>query len=250
MLRRLPYGQPGTYATWQMHAAAAMAAQVSGVGGDAPSPLLTDLVFYWKLDDLTWSDSVGSNDLTNNGSVTVGTPKVGAGSAEFDGTGQSLSVSTANAYDNISFSAWFYAVDTSSLHVIFSQYASALSGFYVWISTGTLSILDDIDGLDVVRYNTAVSVNTWYHVVCTINGNNSNEQQLWLNGSLVGSGGTSTLGFSSVGGEFVIGSRRTSDNLWPFDGRIDEIGIWKRLLTLSEISDLYNSGSGLSYPFS
>jgi hypothetical protein len=219
-------------------------------GGSSSSPLLTDLAAYWKLDDLTWSDSIGSNNLTNNSSVTVGTPKVGAGSAEFDGSGQSLNVSAANAYENISFSAWFYAANTSLIHVIFNQYSSSTSGFGVWINSDELAIYDDIDGLDVVRYNTAVSVNTWYHVVCTIDGNNSNEQQLWLNGSLVGSGATSTLGFSSVGGEFVLGARRTSDSVWPFDGRIDEVGIWKRLLTSGEISDLYNGGSGLSYPFS
>jgi hypothetical protein len=42
---------------------------------------------------------------------------------------------------------------------------------------------------------------------------------------------------------------------WPgiggqnFLGEIDEVGIWSRALTSGEISDLYNSGSGLSYPF-
>ncbi len=219
-------------------------------GGKSSSSLLSDLAAYWKLDDLTWPDSVSSNNLTNNGSVTVGTPKVGAGSAEFDGSGQSLSVSASNAYDNISFSAWVYAVDTASLHVIFSQYTSATSGFCVWINADALSIRDDIDSSDITRYSTAVSVNTWYHVVCTIDGSASNEQQLWLNGGLVGSGATSTLGFSTIGGEFVLGARRSSDGQWAFDGRIGPVGIWKRVLTSGEISDLYNGGSGLSYPFS
>ena len=31
---------------------------------------------------------------------------------------------------------------------------------------------------------------------------------------------------------------------------IDEVGIWSRTLTSTEVSDLYNSGSGLQYPFS
>jgi hypothetical protein len=180
--------------------------------------------------------------------VGSATGKIG-NAADFNGTGQSLSVNAANAYDNISFSAWFYVVTKSSVHTIFSQYAAVFSGFVVWINSGELAILDDIDGNDTSRYNTAISINTWYHVVCTINGSASNEQQLWLNGSLIGSGGASTLGFSSVGGEFVIGARRTSDNLWPFDGLIDEFGIWSRVLTASEITQLYNSGSGLTYPF-
>jgi hypothetical protein len=57
------------------------------------------------------------------------------------------------------------------------------------------------------------------------------------------------LGFSSIGGEFVIGARRTSDNQAPFDGLIDEVGIWSRVLTAAEIAILYNGGSGITFPF-
>src|SRR6202035_2479657 len=34
-----------------------------------------------------------------------------------------------------------------------------------------------------------------------------------------------------------------------FDGDIDEVSIWNRALTSTEVSDLYNSGGGLQYPF-
>jgi len=34
-----------------------------------------------------------------------------------------------------------------------------------------------------------------------------------------------------------------------FDGLIDEVGIWSRALNSTEVSELYNSGSGLAYPF-
>ncbi|HKQ39583.1 MAG TPA: LamG-like jellyroll fold domain-containing protein, partial [Verrucomicrobiae bacterium] len=33
------------------------------------------------------------------------------------------------------------------------------------------------------------------------------------------------------------------------NGRLDSISIWKRLLTPSERTRLYNSGNGLDYPF-
>ncbi len=32
-------------------------------------------------------------------------------------------------------------------------------------------------------------------------------------------------------------------------GRVDEITIWKRLLTTQEKADMYNAGAGLAYPF-
>ena len=34
-----------------------------------------------------------------------------------------------------------------------------------------------------------------------------------------------------------------------FDGRIDEVGLWKRVLSASECTCLVNSGTGCLYPF-
>lgn len=45
---------------------------------------------------------------------------------------------------------------------------------------------------------------------------------------------------------FLIGGRILSDSR-SFDGRIDEVGIWYRVLTQTDINFLYNSGNGLGY---
>ena len=34
-----------------------------------------------------------------------------------------------------------------------------------------------------------------------------------------------------------------------FDGLVDECGIWSRALTTDEVTSLYNSGNGFTYPF-
>jgi RHS repeat-associated protein len=47
---------------------------------------------------------------------------------------------------------------------------------------------------------------------------------------------------------FAIGGR--SDGVATFNGRIDEVGFWKRVLSPAEISALYNAGVGCQYPFS
>ena len=55
----------------------------------------------------------------------------------------------------------------------------------------------------------------------------------------------------SVGGlttPFAVGAR--SDAATYFDGIVDSLSVWSRALGASEMTALYNSGSGFDYPFS
>jgi hypothetical protein len=82
---------------------------------------------------------------------------------------------------------------------------------------------------------------TWYHLVALLTNVTAD---LYINNSLTvslsggsGEGGNNLNLFVGVG---YIG-------YW--DGVIDELGIWTRLLTATEIANLYNGGQGLTYPF-
>jgi hypothetical protein len=50
---------------------------------------------------------------------------------------------------------------------------------------------------------------------------------------------------------FRIGAYTNADNSTPsyfFNGKIDAFNAWNRVLTQSEITELYNSGNGKQYP--
>jgi hypothetical protein len=203
------------------------------------SPLLNGLVAYWKLDNLTWSDSVASYDLTNNGSVTVGIPKVGAGSAEF--------VAVDSKYlSNASPPALAYPCAVS---------------FWINPSTyGRVGVVLNYDNLFVINIHnnpsdnlairtsggefaaSTVGLSGWSHWI--VNFTSASSVDIYRNGVLATSVSGSAL-FARAG--LQLGCRGAGENC--FDGAMDEVGIWKRVLTSGEISDLYNSGSGLSYPF-
>lgn len=100
----------------------------------------------------------------------------------------------------------------------------------------------------------SVAPDTWTHVVGVINNGNI---ELYINGAVENQNPlqntlvTSALNFSN--GRVTIGNARLYNgsyiaNRW-FRGKIDEVAIWSRALSLSEISALYNNGSGLQYPF-
>jgi hypothetical protein len=72
--------------------------------------------------------------------------------------------------------------------------------------------------------------------------------KIYLDGVFKSSNPDTTVGsISSTNNGFDIGDR--SNGSFPFNGSVDEFGIWKRALTSAEISSLYNSGNGLKYPF-
>jgi len=56
-----------------------------------------------------------------------------------------------------------------------------------------------------------------------------------------------TTGCQDGTNNFLIGAIHGGGDY--MDGLVDEVGIWNKVLTSGEITDLYNSGSGLAYPF-
>lgn len=95
----------------------------------------------------------------------------------------------------------------------------------------------------------AVMQNTnWNYVVMTYDGLFTQTSiKLYVNSTLqtMSYAGTPTGGTSSINNLFKIGNART--NIRNFKGKLDEIGIWDREISQTEINQLYNSGSGLSY---
>jgi hypothetical protein len=226
--------------------------QVAQSGG-AASPLLADLTAYWKLDDLTWSDSVGGNDLTNNGSVTVGTPKVGAGSAEFDGSNflSLASNSDVQMDGDFTIACWVYlAVLDGTRQKIVGKDAIGSREYTLQIDQLTNELVFNVQGSGRVPDSTVPTTNTWYFLVADYRASDNRIRLIVNDGTPNETTGIIPATVGSA--EFQIGARQFSgfEDFISNGSRIDEVGIWKRLLTSGEISDLYNSGSGLSYPFS
>ena len=79
--------------------------------------------------------------------------------------------------------------------------------------------------------------NQWINAVCTYDGTNVS---IYVNGSLIGSGTNTT--WNTTGTEFYLGGRVSLGNSF-FDGKLDDIGIWNRVLSNTEIQQLYTEGS-------
>jgi hypothetical protein len=216
---------------------------------------LTDnLVSYWKLDESSGNaaDSVGSNTGTNSnvsyaaGKINNGA--VGNASNSLLNFGNSTSITMPGNQD-FSVSFWFYKDNDTADGYIFGN-TSAVSPY------GNFNFYTDHTAKKIVFgcYNTSggysavtsgvLSTNTWYHVVGTQSGATTS---LYIN---AGTPSTTTFSGTRASTTYSVGAfSRPTDTAADFDGSLDEIGIWSRALSSTEVTALYNSGNGLQYPF-
>lgn len=225
------------------------------------STLTTSLVSYWDLEEASGTryDLHGSNNLTDNNTVTSATGKVG-NAADFEASNSEyLSITDASQSGlditgDLSFSAWIKleSLTTGAVHTICAKDNGAAERSYlfsVWDSgTNNWNLMlwswDSGSGGEIFNVTWSPSTATWYHVVMTYDVSAS-KAEFFVNGSSIGSETLTNTDIYSGSGPFSIGGR--GDGAYLFDGVIDEVGIWSKVLTSTEITDLYNSGNGLPY---
>lgn len=134
-----------------------------------------------------------------------------------------------------------------------------------WIKFESFSGSDDVVGFSVglIRYDSganpnvlefrsyadnvavasgALATSTWYHFVMV---KTATEVLAYQNGALLNS--TADIGYISSGGDlFKIGSKNDGSQNYT-DGLYDEFAVWTKALTADEVSELWNSGTGLFF---
>lgn len=218
---------------------------------------LTDnLVSYYELEEssgTTATDSHGTNDGTYSGNLpTAVTGKIGNAQ---DGDGSNSDLITVSDTNDLDLSGDFtiaYWVNFDATGLSEGVLAKGnlndggAAGYSLYKPTNDFMrlILRDGTNQDLIEGSTTnISSGTWYHFVATRSGS---DVTLYLNGSSDGTG-TSSLDPSNTDDLTMFND---IDGSFSFDGQLDEVGIWTRALTAQEVSDLYNNGNGLAYPFS
>jgi hypothetical protein len=229
----------------------------------APHRLLNGITAYWKLDEtsgLTCYDSYGDNDLTVTNGATINTAsKSGFNKCvSFDSSTEYVGVGGRNQYivlgsGGFTVSMWIYfdVIPSVSAHVsrLFSIVLT-MGTLHMWVTTSDklyMQIPNMTTGTATATGNTSILASAWYHVICTIA---EGSIKLYLNGNDDTSGIPTFVGPVAPGlssGAIYLSSPNANVQMV---GLIDEVACWNRTLSASEVTELYNSGTGLVYPFS
>ena len=183
------------------------------------------------------------NTYTGNGSTQSVEGKIGT-AASFNGSSSKIVTSNIGAATgDISISAWVYFNSVSGTEPIvcrdstattrrlqFRNNAGTINAY--WFHSGGLSALDS---------NTSVVANQWYHVVTSWEDGVANK--IYINGSLDATDSTSigtrgsleyiTIGYLEQGNTFL-------------DGKIDQVRIFDKALSSSEVTTLYGENNDSS----
>ena len=213
-------------------------------GVDAPTG-------YWTFNDSSGTIAMDSTPNSFNGTINgaiawnTTNSKLGESAITFHGiTTEYVNITRDSAFPsgNFTFSIWinsFNYADIGTQTLITTSDISGNDFFWTLRSTGNTTL--NIDGVTGFQLgNDEWEDYKWQHLVLKRLNNNIT---LWKNGTLVANAtnaGTIDLEDWNIG-------LRQIDLANPFNGSIDEIGIWNRSLTDEEILDLWNNGNGLTF---
>jgi len=221
--------------------------------------LIDDLVSYWTLEETSGAriDQHGTNDLTDNNTVSYGTG-INSNGADFEATNnESLSI-TDGSQTGLDFTGDFaqsYWVNFESL----ADHTFSVKGYNTgsqrqWTFryiNGTTDLefqsSNSCSGGAGVTVDWSPSTSTWYNVVINID-SVASEIDFYVNGSQVGT--TQTIQSPICNGTETFYMGIWFDSGTPYyaqDGIMDEVAFWSRKLTTDEITTLYNGGTGTFY---
>ncbi|MDQ5961468.1 MAG: hypothetical protein QG581_389, partial [Patescibacteria group bacterium] len=229
------------------------------------------LVGHWSFDgkDTIWSSSSAGTTLDTSGNSNTGTltsmsratsPSIGKLGQAFSfgggGSGDYVNFGSATNLDDIetqggggmTATAWINPRSSggASNSVIIGKSNSGTAGYWRLYNTGRLTFGKDFSTTDLQTMSNAsnpLTYNQWQHVAVTWDGSALySNVHLYINGAEI-SGYTSQ--FDGVGGKVSDAANNmlvSASGTNEFDGGIDDVRVYNRILSAAEIAFLYNSG--------
>jgi hypothetical protein len=191
--------------------------------------------------------SANAANLTNNNAVLTA-DRFGTANAaySFNGINQYLINSTPNFTFNPSssftISFWYNRNNTTANGVLIMNATNA-AGNFIWIfQAGPTNSQYGTNKQQSswIWAQTASTTSAWTHIVCVYN---AGAMTLYKNNVQVATGTYTHTNVTSANLPLYVGRGIGGDY---YNGKMDDIGIWNRALTVCEINDLYNSSNSLT----
>jgi hypothetical protein len=219
----------------------------SGWSNESSATTDTGLVLFHQLNEASGTTATDSSGNSNTGTLVnspTWTTGYSSGGVSFDGSNDAVTVpasATLNNLSAITISAWMRP--NNSGENSFGRIIQKTGGFMLYLSSGNQVVFEVPYSTTAVKRqssNNVVSYGTWTHVVVTWTGSaTGNTIHIYLNGTEVGylatTNGSGTRADDSAGA-LNIGNNAAQDR--TFNGILDEVRVYNRALTPTEVAAL------------
>ncbi|MCB9991475.1 MAG: DUF1566 domain-containing protein [Rhodospirillales bacterium] len=219
-------------------------------------PGTANLAGHWKLDETSGTtatdSSSGGNNGTMNGGLNAGNdsaPGAVDTALDFDGSDDYVAVGNDNILNptsEITLSAWVKRTSFNSRDFVINKgQCSTAPGCQYWLEfSGSNSLIFEVsDGVSdhkLTAADTTFNTNDWFHIVGTYDGS---IQKIFVNGVQDSATFSWSSAINTTASELTIGNRSVNHDI-PYGGQIDDVRIYNRALSKSEILYLYNQKPG------
>ena len=221
-----------------------------------------DMLAYLKLDELsgsTFDDYFNGHDAScSAGNCPSFATGILNGALDFNGTDQWITMPDDSELDwgadsSFSIEVWAKLTNCDSRNKVMVGRDNRPGGTHWWVGcsistkTARFNLLDTNDnGIDV-NGTTPINDGEWHHIVA-VRDNSNDEIRLYVDGVLEDSATHDyTAGFDATTTLGIGYMAYTGTPDYFFDGLLDEVALYGRVLTPSEIIQHYNDGDGMPY---
>ena len=195
------------------------------------------LVGWWPFNGNTNDESGNGLNGTGAGSPTLTQDRFSVANKaySFDGIGDYIAVAR-NYQTAFSLSIWFKPSNSSQYNPLVDAFDANWEVQLKNTSPDYVSFITSINYQEFISTQTTTT-NNWYHLVCTYS---SNTVTFYLNGNQTDQFTVNPL--PNNNGNYYFGASITGADQF-YIGKLDDIGIWNRVLTQQEITNLYNAAN-------
>ena len=233
----------------------------------AYADITSNLISWWKFDDGSGTTAIDSSGNGHSGTLTNGPTWTAGnigGAISFDGVDDVISfgvMSSTQGQSHMTWAFWVYAttfVGNNSFFVgngnpnMATEMAWAVSNAPTsWHGTTRdigMYVNSDLTNNDTACFTSSQPlINAqWNHVVVVFDGTltgNENRLKFYVNGSalsLATEDCTGTIPTSTLKSSAAVTVGNSADNARAFNGVIDEVRIYSRSLSSTDVTELYN----------
>jgi hypothetical protein len=232
--------------------------------GEKEQTLNDGLVGHWKMDESSWNGTAGevvdSSGAGNNGQAvgaggitgTSSTAKYGR-AGEFDGTDDYVNLGAASTnFDNrnksYTIGGWVKLNESNPAEPIPIIGQGAVLAANYWVNGGLMQ-LTATNMISFIHYDgsayqilssTSQTIGTWFHILGVYD-ISTKKMKIYINGVLDSEASNKTPANYSSAGAWYLGYSGSTSTAFDdyFNGLIDDVRIYNRALSVSEVARLY-----------